>query len=280
MPASAAVPITDYGTAIVDSTPLLYVHRRGAGEPLVLLHGLGESHVGWQPVIDALAREYDVLAVDLPGFGRSPALPPGVAPNADNLAAAVNATLDALGVGDYHVAGYSLGARVALHLAATDRARSVVAIAPDGLGTPIERVQGFIALVAGRGVAQALAPAAGMLSKTPLGRTVFFSGTRSLPWQLDPAEARQMLTDYARSPAYDATNWASMFDVPTHLRTITVPVLFLQGTADPLMAQQTQRYLAFVPNARLRWLPGLKHVPISDDPAAVAEYMLDFLRRW
>jgi pimeloyl-ACP methyl ester carboxylesterase len=39
--------------------PTLHVHRAGAGEPLVLLHGLGESHIGWRPVIDALAEDYD-----------------------------------------------------------------------------------------------------------------------------------------------------------------------------------------------------------------------------
>lgn len=38
------------------------------------LHVPGESHVGWRPVIGALAAEYDVIAIDLHGFGRSPAL--------------------------------------------------------------------------------------------------------------------------------------------------------------------------------------------------------------
>ena len=52
-------------------------YRTGVGEPLVLLHGIGESVVGWQPVHDALSKDYDVIAVDLPGFGRSPSLPPG-----------------------------------------------------------------------------------------------------------------------------------------------------------------------------------------------------------
>ena len=52
-----------------------WVHREGAGEPLVLLHGLGESQVGWRPVTGALAAVDDVMAIDLPGFGRSPALP-------------------------------------------------------------------------------------------------------------------------------------------------------------------------------------------------------------
>ena len=47
-------------------------HRTGAGEPLVLLHGVGESVIGWRPVQDKLSKDYDVIAVDLPGFGHSP----------------------------------------------------------------------------------------------------------------------------------------------------------------------------------------------------------------
>jgi pimeloyl-ACP methyl ester carboxylesterase len=256
----------------------LHVHRVGAGEPLVLLHGLGESHVGWRPVINALAAEYDVLAIDLPGFGRSPSLPASVSPTAANLAAAIQDTLDDLGISGYHVAGYSLGARVAIQLAESRRVRSLIAIAPDGLGTPVERLQGFVALVAGRNVAMTLAPAAGLLSRSPAGRSVFFAGSRSLPWQLAPTDARQLLTGYADSPAYQATNWAAMFDMPTHLNTITAPTLLLQGTADPLISQQITRYQALIPGAQLVWLPGLNHVPISDNPTAVARRMLTFLR--
>jgi pimeloyl-ACP methyl ester carboxylesterase len=162
-------------TATGSTTPGLHVHRAGAGEPLVLLHGLGESHIGWRPVINALAAEYDVIAIDLPGFGRSPALPAGVSPTAANLAAEIDHTLDELGIGDYHVAGYSLGARVAIQLAESERVRSLIAIAPDGLGTPVERLQGFVALIAGRSAAMTLAPAAGLLSSTPAGRSVFFA---------------------------------------------------------------------------------------------------------
>jgi len=256
----------------------LYSYRVGAGEPLVLLHGMGESHVGWRPAIDMLAADYDVIAIDLPGFGRSAAFPFSTAPTAANLAKAVDRELDALGVDDYHVAGYSLGARVALHLGGTRRARSVIAIGPDGLGTPFERVQGFLGLAAGRGVAMALAPAAAQLSMTPVGRMMFFAGNRSFPWQLPAADARQLLTEYAAAPGYDVVNWTSMFDAPTDLPTVTQPVLFLQGTADPLTGQ-VLRYLPLIPHAQLRLLPGLNHVPISDNPAALAGLMREFLQR-
>ncbi len=258
--------------------PELFVHRVGSGTPLVLLHGMGESHVGWRPVIDRLARNHDVLAIDLPGFGQSLALPSHIPPTAANLAVAVQATLDRLDIVEFDVAGYSLGARVALDLARSARVRSVIAIGPDGLGTPLERVQGYFGLLTGRGVAMALAPAAGELSRTPLGRMWFFSGNRSMPWQLEPADARDLLTGFATAPAYDAVNWVGMFDVATHLHTIEQPVLFLQGTADPITSQ-VMRYLPLIARAELKLLPGLNHVPISDDPAGLVTHMEEFLQR-
>jgi len=108
---------------------------------------------------------------------------------------------------------------------------------------------------------------------------VFFAGSRTLPWQLAPADARQLLANYADSPAYESANWAAMFDVPTHLHTITAPTLLLQGTADPLMTQQIARYQALIPGAQLLYLPGFNHVPISDDPRTIAHHMLTFLNR-
>jgi pimeloyl-ACP methyl ester carboxylesterase len=243
-----------------------------------LLHGVGESAVGWQPVHQALSDDYDVIAFDLPGFGHSPALPPGVTPTAAALADAVEGGLDRLGVAQFHVAGYSLGARVALELATRGRTHSVIAIAPDGLGTPLERVHQAAALMTGRALATLLAPTATQLNATAAGRSLFFAMERSRPWLLPADDARQLLLDFAEAPGYLDTVQAAMFDVPEGLERITCPVLLMQGTADPLVSMQSPRFLAFVRHAQMQWLPGLSHVPISDDPRLVASIMLRFLK--
>ena len=115
-------------------------------------------------------------------------------------------------------------------------------------------------------MAMALAPAAGLLSLTPAGRSVFFAGNRSLPWQLAPADARQLLTDFAGSPGLRGgelgVDVRHAHPPAHHHRAHPVPA----GHRDPLMAQQISRYLALIPGAQLTWLPGLNHVPISDDP--------------
>lgn len=242
-----------------------------------MLHGVGESAVGWRPVQDTLSREYDMIALDLPGFGDAPPLPASVEPTAAAFADAVEQQLDDLGVADFHVAGYSLGGRVALELASRGRVRSVVAISPDGLGAPPERIQQAFALLTRRALAMLLSPVAAPLTATGVGRSLFFAMERSRPWRLPVDDANHLLVDFATAPAYLRTVRAGMFDVPRGLDRISCPVLLLQGTADPLVAGQSPRFLALVPHARMRWLPGLSHVPISDDPALVGGLMRDFL---
>jgi len=259
------------------STTSLVRHRAGAGEPLVLLHGIGESAVGWRPVQDALSRDYDVIALDFPGFGGSAKLPAHALPSAVALADAVEREMDQLGIDDFHVAGYSLGARVCLELATRGRIRSVVAIAPDGLGTPPERVYQATALMAGRTMATLLAPVATLLTASGPGRSLFFAMERSQPWKLTRQDARQLLLNFAGASAYEETVLAAMFDIPTGLDRISCPVLIMQGTADPLISMQSPRFLTFIPHAQFSWLYGLSHVPISDDPELVSGLMLDFL---
>jgi len=123
-----------------------------------------------------------------------------------------------------------------------------------------------------------LAPIATQMAATGAGRSLFFAMERSRPWQLPADDAGQLLLDFAQAPGYLETVQAAMFDVPTRLERITCPVLLLQGTADPLVSMQSPRFLAFVRHAQLQWLPGLNHVPISDDPQLVASLILRFLK--
>ncbi|MBC7921491.1 MAG: alpha/beta fold hydrolase, partial [Ferruginibacter sp.] len=53
----------------------MYYLRRGTGKPLLLIHGIGSSHRSWNRIVDGLAAEREVVALDLPGFGASLPLP-------------------------------------------------------------------------------------------------------------------------------------------------------------------------------------------------------------
>ena len=163
----------------------LSYERRGAGEPLVLIHGLGGSKRVWDPVLDLLAPERDVIAPDAPGAGRSPALPEGIAPSAANLGAEISGLCERLGVNRPHVAGNSLGAWIALEIAKAGRAASVCAISPAGLW---RRPLGPRAFDAHR-LARALRPLIGAaVASRPL-RERLLATTMAHPEHLTRAEA-------------------------------------------------------------------------------------------
>ncbi|WP_461030583.1 alpha/beta fold hydrolase, partial [Streptomyces sparsus] len=134
--------------------------RRGSGEPLVLLHGIGHHRQAWEPVMDALAASHEVIALDLPGFGQSPALPDGGPYGAEALASVLADVFVELDLDRPHVVGNSLGGLIALHLGRAGLARSVTAFSPAGFWTEAERRWTFALLLAMRAGARALPDAA------------------------------------------------------------------------------------------------------------------------
>ena len=188
--------------------------RAGTGEPLLLLHGIGSTHDDFTALRPQLDSQYRVLAPDLPGHGRSPALPGR--PTIAAITAAVVADLDELGVGRVHVLGNSIGARVALELAIRGRARSVVAISPSGLNTPAERLHQGMLMSANRLVLRGLRPFLPALARTTLGRSALLAGMRSTPWRSSEAEAHALQAGFAEADAFwQMLCWGIMADVPT-----------------------------------------------------------------
>ncbi|MGW2711057.1 alpha/beta fold hydrolase, partial [Streptomyces sp. NPDC001356] len=124
--------------------------RVGRGDPLVLLHGIGHHRQAWDPVVDILATEREVVAVDLPGFGASPALPDGLAYDLPTTNSVLGALFEALGLERPHVAGNSLGGLLALELGREKLVRSVTALSPAGFWSEAERRYAFTVLLAMR----------------------------------------------------------------------------------------------------------------------------------
>jgi pimeloyl-ACP methyl ester carboxylesterase len=249
-------------------TPQLFWDCAGSGEPLLLLHGIGSTHDDFLPLRPRLDAQYRVLAPDLPGHGRSPALPrrPTIAAIAD----AVTADLDELGVGRVHVLGNSIGARVALELAVRDRARSVVAISPSGMNNPGERLHQGRLMATNRLALRALRLLIPAAARTTIGRSALLAGLRSMPWRSTETEARALKEGFGEADAFwQMLWWGILADVPTGLDRIDCPVVLAQGTADLVAVGQTPRFLAGIRGARFVPLYGAGHAPQSDAPGAI-----------
>jgi pimeloyl-ACP methyl ester carboxylesterase len=248
-------------------------HREGTGPPLVLLHGVGHHWQAWRPVIDLLTDEFEVIACDSPGFGRSSQLPASIEPTITAYVDAFEWFFVEFGLERPHVAGNSMGGAIALELARRRAVRSATALSPAGFWTPLELRYCRSSLRALANLPAALRPAVKALARRPAGRQVLFAQTYGYPARLPAEEAVATLEDAWASPAFAATLDAFSeysFSDPEELR--SVPVAIAWGRRDFLLPyrSQSRRARAMLPWATHATL-GAGHVPFSDDPAAVAE---------
>ncbi|MFD7710512.1 alpha/beta fold hydrolase [Streptomyces sp. NPDC059785] len=257
-------------------TVTLSYARVGTGEPLLLLHGIGHHRQAWDPVVDILATERDVIAVDLPGFGASPALPDGLAHDLPTVSGVLGALCEALDLDRPHVAGNSLGGLLALELGRGRAVRSVTALSPAGFWTDAERRYAFGVLTAMRQTARRLPlPLVQGLSRSAAGRTVLTSSIYARPGRRSPEAVVAETLALARAEGFAQTLRAGATvqftdDLPG------LPVTVAWGSRDRLLIpRQGVRAKRVIPRARLVRLPGCGHVPMNDDPALVARVLLD-----
>jgi pimeloyl-ACP methyl ester carboxylesterase len=255
----------------------------GVGPDVLLcVHGLGGTKASFLPTVAALADHYRVVAMDLPGFGESDK-PIGAPYDSAWFARSVFDTLDALGVDAAHLAGNSMGGRVAIEAGLVDRSRvrSLVLLSPalawlrDRRWAPVVRLlrpELGLLQVAPRsvteGIVRRLVPggsdgwaAAGVdeflrAYFTPRGRAAFYAAARNI---------------YLDEPHGDDGFW-------TRLGMLQTDSLFVWGRHDVLVP------IAFMKHVE-RTLPAARHVeldcghvPQLERPRETHAAMLDFMR--
>lgn len=244
--------------------------RTGTGAPLVLLHGIGSSRHAWDPVIPALAGLFDVLAIDLPGFGDSEPMPPPTEPVPAALAAAVAGLLDDLGITSPHIAGNSLGGWVALELARIRPAASLTLLSPAGLWRDRTPLYNRVSLQATRWLAQHATGPVSHLVNHRLGRALVLGQTHGRPFRITPGYARTAVRAMATGTGFDAALKATATRRYLAGRPIDAPVTVAFGSRDFLLLPHQSRHLdQLPPDTRLGTLPGCGHVPMADNPPAV-----------
>ncbi|VFB00270.1 alpha/beta fold hydrolase [Nocardia cyriacigeorgica] len=251
--------------------------RFGTGDPLVLVHGVGSRRQVWEPVIPALAESFEVIAVDLPGFGESEPLPhTTVATLADALAD----FLAAEGIADPHLAGNSMGGGISLTLGARGQARSVTAYSPIGFWDTAGRIWCQQSLGKSKAIGNRLRPALRKVLGTAAGRTAFLSLVIGKPWALDTEIAVATALGAMDAPGFDdALASFTDFRLPDPSALADLPVTIAWGNRDILLtyATQARRAKAVLQGAEHITLHGSGHTPFYDDPAGCARVLLDRL---
>jgi len=241
--------------------------RCGRGEPVVLVHGFGDRKETWAAVTLLLSRNFDVIALDLPGFGEAPTVDSGlITPRAQ--AKFLAAFLDALGLPRVHLVGQSMGGGIAARFAVDfpERLRSVSLLSPagpEGLHPDIQaRVdQGRNPLLAKDfadfEVLNSILFAKKPLMPRPMRRAV------AERWCLRVGELRGHFARLAAPEADDGAWCEGQTQVPT---------LLLYGRQERLVSLDNHRfYEARMPRARSVWLDAVGHLPHLEAPWAVVK---------
>jgi 3-oxoadipate enol-lactonase len=207
--------------------------RRGAGAPVVLVHGLGYARWGWEPVADLLAERFEIVLLDNRGIGQSEA-PPGPYTVAE-MAGDVLAVMDDAGLERAHVVGTSLGGMIAqeLALAHPERVDKLVLVCTTPGGPLIRPIPVQTASL--------LARAPFMTTEARVrGFVEHGLGVRTLQRSPEIAErlAALTVTHPQSEPAWRAQTVAGMlFNAAGKHHRITQPTLVVQGTADQRLHQ-------------------------------------------
>jgi pimeloyl-ACP methyl ester carboxylesterase len=245
--------------------------RAGTGVPLLLIHPLGAHRGVWKPVLPLLTGDFDVVSVDMPGFGESASLPADVPATATNLAAAAAETLQFLGIERAHVAGISLGAWAALEFAKTDAALSATTLCAAGFWSSVLGPRPETARSAARRALPLLRP----LLATPAGRRTLLSSTMAHPERVPPGDAYALVHAYATAPGFSAANQAMRSDLFRGFEDIDVPVTMAWADRDRSVYPPRQ-----VPaDVEVRRLRDCGHVPTWDSPEQVAATIVHGARR-
>ena len=247
--------------ALSDGVRIAY-EVRGAGEPVLLVQGLGYARWGWEPAAERLARDFLVVSFDNRGIGESdvPAGPYTVA----QLAADAVAVLDDAGLERVHVVGASLGGMVAqqLAIAYSERVAKLVLVCTtpggaDAFPMPERTVRLFAEVALRRFVENSLAVDGGLVE------TVF---RRRLANPFDPAGWQAQA---AAGGAWDADGGLAGIEAPT---------LVLHGTADNVLDHRNAERLGQrIPGARVRLFEGAGHLFWWERPDEFADTVREFL---
>ena len=247
--------------------------REGSGPPLVLVHGLGARRASWQPLLPGLVVAREVVNLDLPGHGDSPALAGEL--TFERLVDDLQGFLSAEQLTGADLVGSSMGARMVLELARRGVGRHVVALDPGGFWNPAERAVFGGSVKASFALVNALEPALPALAGSAAGRTALLPQFSPRPWAVPADVALTDLQSIATTPALFPTLRALLDSGPQLGGPTPGRVVLGWGRRDRVtLPRQAARAQQAFPHATVHWFDRCGHFPMWDRPAETVEVVL------
>jgi len=257
----------------------MHVHLAGSGPPLLLLHGFTGSAATWEPLLPHVTPRRRVIAPDLIGHGGSDAPTDPARYRMERCVADLPALLDALEVAQVDLLGYSMGGRVALHLAlaAPQRVRRLLLeSASPGLDDPAERAA---RVQSDNDLADAIERDGIAAFVAHWERLPLFAGQATLPPAVREKQRAQRLRNRPVGLANSLRGMgtgqqASLWE---RLPELTMPMRLLVGAQDRKYCNIAQRMKQVLPNAQVSVMAEAGHTIHLEQPDRFAQLVGDFL---
>ena len=248
----------------------------GHGPTLVLVHGVVHRRQAWDAVLDLLTPYRRVVTVDLPGHGESEPLRESGENVLLTLQNEVTEFVREIEEPDHqvHIAGNSLGGYVALCLAAQGEVASATALSPAGFFlNHTDQARTMVTFRAMRTVARTFGKATPTALKMRAVRyptlLPFFAHPSRVSYEAAVVDASSLTTNAMIDAGIDAP-----FEFPP-LTEPLVPVTVAWGTRDLILPHyQVRGVRRRFPHARVISVPGVGHVPMTDNPELIASILL------
>jgi pimeloyl-ACP methyl ester carboxylesterase len=257
----------------------------GAGEVILLIHGMAGSSDAWRELIPRLAKNYRVVAPDLLGHGQS------VKPRGDYslgaFAVSLRDLLDELGIAQATIVGHSLGGGVAMQFLYQhpDYCERLILISSGGLGSDVGFILRLLSAPGAEFLLPIIAPSPVLKAGNKIGSWFTASGMRNPR----ASEIWRAYSSFSDRPTRDAflRTLRSVVDYrgqavsalnKLHVRA-ELPTLAIWGEDDQIIpVEHGHAAMAARPGGRLEVLPGVGHFAHVEAPNEVAEIIDDFMR--
>lgn len=254
----------------------IHTHTAGHGRQLLLVHGLGGSCQSWSPVLPGLTARREIIAIDLPGHGHSPASEDSG--TFRGLADSLEDYILRNRLGGIDAAGVSLGGRLVLEMARRGCVGDVVALDPGGFWRGWERAYFKWTLGASLRLLRLLKGQLGRLSASPAARSVLLAQLSARPRSLPAELVERELASFAGTPTVAplirdlASGPAQQGPAASAAGNITIG----WGRKDRLCPpRQAKRARAAFPGAAFHWFEESGHYSIWDCPNQAARLILE-----
>ena len=259
--------------------------QAGTGPLLVLVHGLAGTMGTWKAVVDELATRCTVVAVDLPGHGRSEPVPGDS--SIGTYANALRDLLDELGHRTATVAGHSLGGGVALQFAYQypQRCERLVLVSSGGLGAEVSAILRAAALPGADHLLAIVAHRHLIAAGKTIGRLAATVGVRPTPGLLESARGYATLAHGESRESFVRTLRGIIDHRGQRVSGINrlhlmhdVPCLLIWGDRDRIIpVAHGHRAHRAMPASQLEIFEGSGHFPHADDPERFARTLQVFI---